>query len=235
MYALTDDDIPGAGELIATRKTGTVVDGTPSVADQIKTALESFKQSWEKDLTQKLLPELSSMAVMPAIWDEINREHQALTGKALTFQEKQAILAEARKNNTSLMQQWETQYNITGQDGLRMQQTLKVHETDLRAKWDKEAADQRSKDALAIVAPGEPGKPSGAGISSAFQTEFKTYPMDPNTLPGAQPKAGEVPPMPIPAGAHVRQPGGSARIPAAQRAAQKFIEKGGIGGFQKTA
>jgi hypothetical protein len=163
-------------------------------------------------------------------------------GKPLSFAEQQELLKLARAGTDtslgkgSLMGVWQDKYGIGGDDGLRMKKRLDTYAKSEREKWEKEQADQRSKDALAVVNP-QAKEFEGAGISPAFKTEFKVHQMDPNTQPGTSGvKAGEVPTMAVPPGTHIRQPGGAAgRVPAAQRAATKFVERGGVGGYGRKA
>ena len=235
-YGLTDEDLPGMGDLIATRKTGEVKDTT----DDFDTRLAAAKKEWMAEAEQKfagtLIPELGSMAVLPIIWDEISREHQELTGKPLTYAEKQEIYKVAREGKSGgLRDVWEQKYNVSGESGLRMQK----RDERLKAEWssqrEKDDADRRSREALEVVTPAQKDMGAGPGISAAFKTRFREYPMDPNQ-PVTQGADG-TPTMRVEPGQHPRQEGGGHRVPARERAAAKFLERGGgtPGGYKKAS
>lgn len=234
-YQLTDDDLPGMSDLIETAKKGKVVDNTDDLDTRLKTMREEMKKEYEGILTKTLIPELGSMAALPMVWGEILREHQELTGKPLNFAEQQEILAAAQSNKQGLRNAWEEKYQISSGswgDGLRMQKRDEL----LKTTWasEREAADaaKRSADALNVVAPQNAELGDGPGISNAFKTKFRTFDMDPSKPAIA---AGDgVPTLKVEPGQHVRT-NGAGRIPASQRAAAKFLEKGGPAGYAKKA
>jgi len=230
-YQLTDDDLPGMSDLIATAKTGKVVDKTDDLETRLATMRAEMKKEYEGILANTLIPELGSMAALPLVWQEIGREHQELTGKPLTFSEQQEILKTAQTNKQPLRSVWEEKYQISGDNGLRMQK----RDERLKQTWQSEseaaAAAKRSQDALNVVAPQKTDLGDGPGISAAFKTKFRQYEMDPNKA--ATPADG-VPTLNVEPGQHVRQSNGN-RIPASQRAAAKFLEKGGPAGYARKA
>jgi hypothetical protein len=225
-------------DLIQTRKSGKVVDST----EDLDTRLTELKASIMKDMEAKFVgamtPELSGMAKIPLIWDEISREHEELTGKRLTFAEKQELYDLAAKGTDSSRGKgsiygiWEDKFGIAGDSGLRMQK----RDEGLKASWaaerDKADAEKLQQQALNVVTPAQRELGDSAGISAAFKTKFRTYEMDPDKPASA---AGGVPDVRVLPGQHVRQETGG-RVPAAQRAAMKFLEKGGTSGYgRKTA
>lgn len=230
-YDLSETDLPGISDLIETAKTGKVVDNTPDLDTRLKTFGDDLMSRMEQKFTSALIPELGSMAALPMIWDEINREHTELTGKSLTFAEKQEILKVAKEGKSGgLVQVWEQKYGVTGTDGLRMKQ----HNENLKKTWEqeREAADakKRQDEALNVVTPKQTDLGAGPGISGAFKTRFRTFEMDPNKAPVAD--NGGVPSLSVAPGQHVRQTGD--RGPSGgQRAAQKFLERGGSAGYAK--
>lgn len=228
-YSLTDEDLPGMSDLIETAKTGKPTDNTPDLDSRFA----DFKSSLMKEMEQKfvgaLTPELSAMATMPLIWNEITREHEDLTGKRLSFSEQQEILKAAREGNIPLRQAWEDKYQIGGDSGIRMQK----RDERLKAEWAKERetadADRRQREALEVVTPKGVDLGDGAGISRAFKTQFKQYDPDPNKQAVAD--AGGVPSLEVKPGQHVRQTGDRGPS-AAQRSAAKFLEKMGGKGMK---
>jgi len=237
-FQLSDDDLPGITDLIETRKTGAVVDSTPDLDTRFKAFGDELMSRMEKKFVGAMTPELGNMAVIPLIWGEIDREHEELTGKRLTFAEKQEIFKAAQAGADSSMGKgsiygiWQDKYQIGGDDGLRM----KRRDENLKKSWaaeaEKAAADARSKAALEVVTPTAADLGTGPGISAAFKTKFKTFDTDPNK-PAVATSDG-VPSLAVAPGQHVRQTGD--RGPSgAQRAAQKFLERGGPAGYGRKA
>jgi len=222
-YSLTDEDLPGMSDLIETSKKGKPVDNT----DDLDTRFAAFKADILKEAEQKftgaMIPELGAMATLPIIWQEINREHQELTGKPLTFAEQQEIYKVAREGKSGgLRDVWEAKFNIGGDAGLRMQKRDERLKSEWATEREKAEAAKRSQDALNVVAPQAVDLGTGRNISSAFQTKFRTFEMDPNKPPVAD--AGGVPSLEVKPGQHVRQTGDRGPT-GAQRAAAKFLEK----------
>ena len=232
-YALTDEDLPGMSDLIETRKVGKPVDSTEDVAVRIKEAVELAKKEIRDELTKTLVPELGGMAVLPIVWSEIGREHAELTGKPLSFAEQQEIYKSASSTGKSLRDVWEDKYQITAGtwgDGLRMQKRDERLKTQWTQEREKAEADARSKAALEQVTPQPADFGAGPGISRAFTTKFKEYQMDPGQ-PAVKQGDG-VPSLQVLPGQHARRVG-STGPSAAQRAAAKFIERGGPAGYGK--
>lgn len=237
-YSLTDEDLPGMSDLIETSKKGKPVDTT----EDMDTRFASFKADLMKEMEAKFVgamtPELGAMANLPLIWNEINREHEELTGKRLTFAEQQEILKAARDNTDSSMGKgsiygiWQDKYQIAGTDGLRMKKRDERLKADWLAEREKDEADKRSKAALDVVTPSAPDLGNGPGISPAFKTRFRTFEMDPNKP--ATPAGDGVPTLKVEPGQHVRQTGDRGPS-AAQRAAAKFLEQRSKTGGGKAA
>jgi hypothetical protein len=225
-YDLNDADLPGMSDLIETAKKGKPVDSTDDLDTRLATLKADIKKEVEADFVKTMMPELGSMAALPMIWQEINREHQELTGKALTFAEQQDILKSARAGEGSLRDVWEKKYQIApGEwgDGMRMQKRDEKLKQTWESDREKKDAEDRSKRALEVVSgPQKNDLGEGPGISAAFKTRFKQFEMDPNKAPVKD--AGGVPSLEVKPGQHVRQDTGN-RIPASQRAAAKFLEQ----------
>lgn len=229
-YQLTDEDLPGMSDLIETRQTGKVVDSAPDLDDRFKEFETRLMSSFETKFGTNVTRELSAMASLPMVINEIGREHEELTGKRLTFAEQQDLLKVARESNTSLRDAWESKYQIGGDTGLRMQKRDEGMKSKWQADFEKQQADARSKAALEVVTGG--GKQAdlgdGPGISSAFKTKFRMFEMDPN-----KPASGTgdgVPTLKIEPGQHVRQSGD--RGPrASERAAVKHMTTMQNGGY----
>lgn len=230
-YDLSDADLPGMSDLIETAKTGKKVDTTDDLETRLTALKTEITSSLEKKFVDTLGTELGSMADLDVVWPEISYEHEQLTGKPMTPTERRAVLTAAKKGEGTLRQVWEKQFNITGDDGLRMQKRDEAN----RKKWEEDRektdAEKRSRDALNVVSPqGAPDLGTGPGISAAFKTRFRTFEMDPNKAPIAD--NGGVPSLEVKPGQHVRQTGDRGPS-AAQRAAAKFLEKGGPAGYAK--
>jgi len=223
-YQLTDEDLPGMSDLIETSKKGKPVDTTEDVDARIKAAVAEAETRMEKKFAGAMVPELGAMASLPLIWQDIQREHQELTGKGLSYKESTEILETARKEGKSLRDVWETKFQIDGDSGLRMQK----RDERLKAGWasEREAADAaaRSKAALEVVTPAQADLGSGPGISLAFKTKFKQFESDPNAQPGRVANGTDgVPVVVAQPGQHVRQEGGGRGPTGAQRAAAKYL------------
>lgn len=231
-YALTDEDLPGMSDFVATAKKGKVVDSTDPLDDRFAKFKAEVMAEAEKKFTGAMIPELGAMAALPLIWSEISREHQELTGKPLTFAEQQEILKDARAGKGGIRDVWEEKYQISGDSGLRMKKRDERLQEQWKSDWEKKQADQRSKDALNVVTPAAREMGDGPGISTAFKTKFRTFEMDPNKQP--VPQSDGVPVLKVEPGQHVRQSGDRGPS-AAQRAAAKFIEKGGAAGYARKA
>ena len=171
------------------------------------------------------------MAVIPLIWSEIDREHEELTGKKLTFAEKQEIYKAARDGQDSSMGKgsimgiWQDKYKVAGDDGLRMQKRDERMKAQWQADREKADADRRQKEALEVVTPKPVDLGQGNGISLAFRQpsgiqgrDHYHPPADGQFKADGQGNTSLV----VQPGQHPRQAGG--RVPAAQRAAQKFVE-----------
>ena len=235
-YQLTDEDLPGMSDLIETRKTGAPVDTTPNLDERFKKFGEDLIAQMDKRFAGAMMPELGAMAALPLIWNDINREHEELTGKRLSFSEQQDILKAARADNKPLRDVWEEKYSISGEDGLRQ----KKRDEKLRASWEsereKQEAERRSKQALEVVTPAQAELGAGPGISAAFRNgplggRDQYHPPEPQQFE-AKP---DTPTLSVQPGQHVRQTG-ARRPTGAQRAAAKYIERVQQGGYgRKTA
>lgn len=221
-YQLTDEDLPGMSDLIETAKKGKPVDTTDPLTTRLAALKAEIKAEVEKSFVDALKPELGAMAHLPLVWQDIAYEHEQLTGKRLSFAEQQEILKIAREKNASLRAVWEEKYQISGDNGLRMQK----RDENLKKQWesdrDKADAEKRQKEALEVVTPVKRELGDGAGISAAFKTKFRQFEMDPDK-PASSGGDG-VPSLKVEPGQHVRQ-SGAGRVPAAQRAAAKFLER----------
>lgn len=231
-YGLTDEDLPGMSDLIQTAKKGKPVDNTDPLDERFSQFEQSLMKKMETKFVTEMTPNLGAMAVIPIIWNEITREHQELTGKPLSYAEQQEILKEAQAGKGGIRDVWEQKYNISGDSGLRQQK----RDESLKKQWlserETQEAAERSKKALEVVTPAQHEIGTGANISTAFQTKFKQYEMDPGKP--ATPAGDGVPTLTVQNGQHVRQSGDRGPS-AAQRAAAKFIERQSTGGYGRKA
>jgi hypothetical protein len=242
-YDLTDEDLPGISDLIATAKTHKVVDRSDDLDARLTSLREEITKELEGKFVKSLGTELGAMSDLDVIWSQIMYDHEQLTGKRITSAEQREILNLARSGDMkdeygnpirNLVGVWEKKFNIAGDDGLRM----KKRDEKLRSDWEgertKRDAEERSKHALETVTGGNkaPDFGDGPGISAAFKTNFRTYEMDPSK-PGTAAGDG-IPSLQVMPGQHVRRTGD--RGPSGgQRAAQKFIEQRSGAGTKVTS
>lgn len=153
-YQLSDDDIPSLSEIRQTEQSGKVPKGAADV--DIDAKLTEFKTNFMKEFQSKLMPELTAMGRLGAIWVEIADDHRELTGKRLTQAEKDAIFKHATEKGMPLSDAWEELHNI------RATRTTR-HEADLekkfREKWEKERVQKASEDAMQGRRPDGPAIP----------------------------------------------------------------------------
>jgi hypothetical protein len=115
-YRLEDSDIPGMSELVETRKTGKVPESAKESIDidaKLNALETKLLKSVEDKLVKTLIPEMSGMAALDVIWDDINYEHQQLFGKRLTRPEKLQLIEQAKKDNTSIEKTWESKFGVS--------------------------------------------------------------------------------------------------------------------------
>jgi hypothetical protein len=216
-YALTDDDIPGMADLIKTRKTGEVVDSTPD----IKTALADFKKEIMGEISKTLIPELTGMSELDLVWDDIRDEHRELTGKRLAAAEQRSLLAEAREKGKSIKSLWEEKNDVPA---LRKAQERETW----RKEYDQEQSDKekerRSREALEVVQRGDESLEANPRGSRVLRKEFKLAedPIEDTRGKGNERRVVE--------SAAERQ-----KLSGAERAAKKFLEKGGVANIGKPA
>lgn len=233
-YQLSDDDIPGMSDLITTAKTGQVVDSTPDLDTRFSQFEDRLMKSFEKKFVGDLSPELSAMATLPLIWNDVNSQHQELTGKRLTFEEQQKILEAARKESKSIRQVWEDQHGI---GEIRLTKRDEATEKRVRDTIAAEEAEKRSQQAMGVIRP-QQTEQNDAGISRAFKKQFKTYDQDPMEQTQSV-RSGE----PTRDGRQNsnsnerRMPSAADRqgLRGAEKAAQKFLAKGGTAALGKKA
>ena len=125
-YELSDDDIPAVSTPAAVTASQT---SQPLDTDAL------YKQFEEKMLS-RLAPEMLALPTIAAVQNEINYQHQQLTGKRLTQQEMIDVMNESRQNRIPLQDAWERKYNIPD---IRLNKTV---EERVAAKL-KEAEDAR--------------------------------------------------------------------------------------------
>lgn len=133
-YGLTADDLPGLDDIRQTVKTGRVVDSTPDIDERLK----SFKADILKEISGTLIPEISGLAILGPVWNDMSYEHERLFGKRLSKADQTAILEQARKENRSLESVWTDKYNVADK-------RLEVRDSENKNKWRQEWEDDRSK------------------------------------------------------------------------------------------
>lgn len=133
-YGLTDNDLPGIDDINATATSGRVVDSTPDLDQR----LNSFEQKLMDRVTKQLIPEISGLAILGPIWNEIAHEHQQLFGTRLTKTEQAEILKAARDSNASLENVWAEKYNVP-------ERRLEVRDEQNKTKWEQEWNDKQAK------------------------------------------------------------------------------------------
>lgn len=133
-YALTDADLPGLKDVQETARSGKVVDSTPDLDSRFT----KFEQQIMDKITKQLVPEISGLAALTPVWNDIEHEHQSLFGKRLTRAEEQALLKQAREENRSLDSVWQDKYNVTDK-------RLEVRDSGNRDKWRREWEDEQAK------------------------------------------------------------------------------------------
>ena len=217
-YGLTNDDLPGMDDMIKTAVTGKVVDSTPDLATQLAEFKNSLMSEMEKKFAGQINPELSAMAKLPLIMNDVAREHEELTGRRLTYSEQQEILDDATKNNMGFRTAWENKFGVGGDNGLRMQKRDERLKQQWEADLQKKQAEDIQRQALNVVTP-QQKEFEGRGVSAAFKTQFRTYEMDPNKVANTD----GVPTLKVEPGQHVRRTGDRGPS-AAERAARKFVE-----------
>lgn len=142
-YALSDEDIPTPSELTITEKTGHVARGSVDV--NIDEKLQEFKTGFLKEISDKLIPQLTALPEIGAIQHYIRDQHRELFGKGLTRTEETEILNESRKTGNSLEQVWEQKYAVSDK---RLEARDKATETRLRGQWEEEQKKKNSEAAL---------------------------------------------------------------------------------------
>lgn len=211
-YGLSDDDIPGLSDLKATERTGRVVDSTPDLDDRFKT----FEEKLMDRVTKQLIPEISGLAILGPVWNDIAYEHEKLFGSRLSRKDQAEILEQARKENRSLDQVWSDKYNVTDK-----RQEVRTNEAVSKARqtWEDERAKKDQEAALRGVHPEAQDASFADRQSPIFKRSFEVKEGNGeqgNGLP-TQPKTD----------AHVE------RGSAADRAAAKFLQRKASGQLGK--
>jgi hypothetical protein len=233
-YEVSEADLPGMTDLIETAKTGRPVDSTPDVETRLTAMIGDLEKRLKGQFVDTLKTELGAMTDLDIIWPELAYEHEQLMGKPITAQERREILDGARKGEGSIRGVWEKKFNIDGDNGLRMQKRDERIIAENRTKWEAEQADKISKKALEVVTPMPGEVAGGAGVSLAFRDrEGKAqnlqgrdfyHPPGNSQFQGEAGKDGATTLSVMP-GQHARV--NASRGPTgAQRAAQKFLERG---------
>ena len=216
-YALTDDDIPGMADLIKTRKTGEVKDTTPD----LDARLADFKKEIMDGISKTLVPELTGMSELDLVWDDIREEHRELTGKRLTAADQRALLKEAREKGTSIKSLWEEKNDVPT---LRKKQERE----SWKKEYDQELADadkeRRSKEALEMVGRGREDMDLNERGSPVLKKQFKIH--EEVVSADDKGKGNE---------RRVASAADRERMSGAERAAKKFLEKGGVSAIGKPA
>lgn len=145
-YGLTDEDLPGVSDIKATERTGRVVDSTPDLDERFK----SFEEKILDRVTKQLIPEISGLAILGPVWNDIAYEHEKLFGNRLTRKDQADILEQARKENRSLDQVWADKYNVSDK---RMEVRTNDAVEKARRQWEDDRAKKDQEAALRGVHP----------------------------------------------------------------------------------
>jgi cell division protein ZapA (FtsZ GTPase activity inhibitor) len=145
-YQLTDNDLPGIEDIKETVRTGQVVDSTPNLDER----LSKFEQQIMDKITKQLVPEISGLAMLGPVWNEIGHEHERLFGQRLSKKDQAEILKQAREENRSLESVWQDKYNVSEK---RLEVRDKELEAKLRRQWEDEQAKKNQEAALRGVNP----------------------------------------------------------------------------------
>lgn len=209
-YSLTDADLPGIEDLKETVRTGVPTDSSVDIDKR----LEKFKTDLMKQFNDQLLPEISSLAYIPAIWSELAHEHQELFGKRITKSEQQEVLTEARKSGKSIESVWEDKYGVVNK---RLEHRDSENEKKFRLKWDDEQAKANQKAALEGVRP----QSDDFGLSDRQSPIFKRS-FAPKEEPAPSNDGKQQPP---PRENATTSDASRERMGGAERAAAKFLER----------
>lgn len=206
-YGLTNRDLPGVEDIKQTEATGRVVDSTPDLEDRLK----KFEERLFKKVNDQLIPEISALAVLTPVWNEISYEHERLHGKRLTKKEQSEILAEARRSNRSLEDVWIEKYDVPEK---RMQARDSENKSKWRQEWDDEQAKRNQELALRGVRPEANEYAFEDQQSPIFRRSFAPRPEETH----AEPSSGS--PAVTASTDAARE-----RMSGADRAAAKFMER----------
>jgi hypothetical protein len=207
-YSLSDSDIPGIDDLRETARTGQVVDSTP---DHDK-RLEAFEKQIMGKLAKQLIPEISGLAMLGPVWNEIEREHHSLFGKHITKKEEAEVLKQAREENRSLEQVWTEKFGVPDK---RLEMRDQTNRDKWRREWDDEVSKKNQEAALRGISPDSNEYALESRQSPLFKRSF---------VPKEEGAAKSEPPpgrSPIPAHSDASKE----RMGAADRAAAKFMER----------
>jgi hypothetical protein len=206
-YGLTDNDLPGIDDIKATAKTGTVVDSTPDLDKR----LDAFEQKLMDRVTKQLIPEISGLAILGPVWNEIGYEHQQLFSKRLTKTEQAEILKDAREKNTSLETIWAEKYGVP-------ERRLEVRDEGNKAKWQREWSDEQAKKSQEAILRGTNPDSGEFQLADRQSPIFKR-----NFEPTPEPGTGTKP----------NSESRDNRMSGAERAAAKFMERAKSGNLGK--
>lgn len=216
-YSLTDADLPGIDDIKETVRTGTVVDSTPDLDVKLK----ALKAELFSEINSRLIPELSSMAILPTIWSDMAYEHERLFGKRLTKKEQGEILKEAREQNKSIEGVWSDKYSVEDK-------RLDVRDSDnkkkYRQEWEDEQAKRNQEMALSGVRP-ESDHSLDDRQSPIFKRSFA--PVEEKTATGTEVT------KPAQETSGARSDAGRERMGGAERAAAKWMERARSGQLGK--
>lgn len=203
-YGLSDADIP-AVEGVA-KPAGTATPANAGTVD-IDAKLSAFGNNLLKTIRQDML----AMPRVSAIQADISASHQELTGKRLSRQEMGELLNKAQKDNVTLEQAWEQQFQIPD---LRMAK----RDEDNRKKWETEwEAKQRAANSDAALAGVRPN--NGQQQQSASPVLNKRFPGNMDSDPAKGAVTDKSAPA-QPAQAQTTQ-----GLSGAERAAAKYLER----------
>lgn len=165
-FQLSDEDLPTVTP--ETRK--------EPVVNQPNIDIEARLKSFETDLVNRLLPDMTAMPMINVIQYDMARQHQELIGKPMTRDEMLDIVRESAKSKTSLDSVWKAKYNI---DGLVAQKNIDSAIQADRISQEEIRVRKQTEDALAGVSSRNSAQPHAEGVlGRKFNLQF-----DEQTLP----------------------------------------------------
>ena len=212
VYNLSDEDIPAVDPPRGQPNSGITNSngGNGLTEDRVVQILGKFRQ----DLIKEIGPELKAFPRVAAIMDDIDAQHRELTGKRLTYQEKQELIVSSEaENGPTLLNAWRDKYKIGEiEENKRFDDRLKTE----KQKWDDEQKARVSSDAMRTVRTGQGELQS---VSPVFR-QYDKHTDNPDRFSNQNQNANN-------GGGDGGDGGGEPKpkLSGAERAAQRYLER----------